>query len=129
MGKIERDDIEICVITEDLVPYFEFMVPDSDLFIRKRMIKMGATTFWEEFDLDWMKGTSRIDVPEKDNIPCIHVPFGKSCYVGLRLSLCHGWASGPTSFLSRYVLGVKPIEPGYKKIKIEPSCPTDTMNS
>lgn len=85
------------------------------------MIKMGATTFWEEFDLDWMKGTSGVDVPEKDGIPCIHVPFGKSCYVGLRLSLCHGWASGPTSFLSRYVLGVKPVEAGYKKIKIEPN--------
>lgn len=46
--------------------------------------------------------------------------FGKFCYTQLRHSLCHGWASGPTSFLSRHVLGIKPIEEGYKKIKIEP---------
>lgn len=43
--------------------------------------------------------------------------FGKFCYTQLRHSLCHGWASGPTSFLSRHVLGIKPIEAGYKKIK------------
>ena len=43
--------------------------------------------------------------------------FGKFCYTQLRHSLCPGWASGPTSFLSRHVLGIKPIEAGYKKIK------------
>jgi alpha-L-rhamnosidase len=35
-------------------------------------------------------------------------------------SLAHGWASGPTSALSKYVLGVRPVQPGYKTWLIEP---------
>jgi alpha-L-rhamnosidase len=35
-------------------------------------------------------------------------------------SLAHGWASGPTSALSKYVLGVRPVEPGYRTWLIEP---------
>jgi alpha-L-rhamnosidase len=34
--------------------------------------------------------------------------------------LAHGWGSGPTSALSKYVLGVRPVEPGYKTWLIEP---------
>jgi alpha-L-rhamnosidase len=30
----------------------------------------------------------------------IHDDYGAYCYVGFRHSLCHGWASGPTAFLS-----------------------------
>jgi hypothetical protein len=40
--------------------------------------------------------------------------------VGFRHSLCHGWASGPTAFLSQTVLGVKPLEPGFKRVRIAP---------
>jgi alpha-L-rhamnosidase len=39
---------------------------------------------------------------------------------GTFCSLAHGWASGPTSALSKYVLGVRPIQPGYKTWLIEP---------
>ena len=39
---------------------------------------------------------------------------------GTFASLAHGWASGPTSALSKYVLGVRPIQPGYKTWLIEP---------
>jgi alpha-L-rhamnosidase len=35
-------------------------------------------------------------------------------------SLAHAWGSGPTSALSKYVLGVRPVEPGYKTWLIEP---------
>jgi alpha-L-rhamnosidase len=35
-------------------------------------------------------------------------------------SLAHGWGSGPTSALSKYVLGVRPVQPGYKTWLIEP---------
>lgn len=84
------------------------------------MLDMGATTFWEDFDLDWTKNASRIDefVPEgKDDI---HGDFGGYCYKGYRHSLCHGWASGPTAWLSNHVLGVEIIEPGCKKVCITP---------
>jgi alpha-L-rhamnosidase len=35
-------------------------------------------------------------------------------------SLAHPWSSGPTSGLSKYVLGVRPVSPGYKTWLIEP---------
>ena len=50
----------------------------------------------------------------------IHAGGGAYCYKGLRLSLCHGWASGPTAWLSRHVLGVRPLEPGCATIEINP---------
>lgn len=34
---------------------------------------------------------------------------------------CHGWSAGPAVFFKEYILGVKPLEYGYKKVKIEPS--------
>lgn len=84
------------------------------------MLDLGATIFWEDFDIKWAENAYRIDeLPQKGKNDA-HGDFGKFCYTQLRHSLCHGWASGPTSFLSRHVLGIKPIEPGYKKIQIEP---------
>ncbi len=85
-----------------------------------KMLELGATSFWEEFDLDWAKNASPITelVPEgKDDI---HGDFGKFCYIGRRLSLCHGWASGPAAFMSEYILGVSITEPGCKKISVKP---------
>jgi alpha-L-rhamnosidase len=35
-------------------------------------------------------------------------------------TLSHAWGSGPTSALSKYVLGVRPVEPGYKTWLVEP---------
>jgi len=84
------------------------------------MLDMGATTFWEDFDLAWTTNAGRIDafVPEgKDDI---HGDFGGYCYVGYRHSLCHGWASGPTAWLSNHVLGVEIVEPGCRKVRITP---------
>ncbi|KAF5720258.1 alpha-L-rhamnosidase C [Fusarium globosum] len=40
--------------------------------------------------------------------------------LGIITSLCHGWASGPTAELSRHVLGVQAVEPGYKKWDVKP---------
>jgi hypothetical protein len=84
------------------------------------MLDLGATTFWEDFNLEWIENAAGIDefVPagKKD----IHADFGAYCYKNLRHSLCHGWASGPTSWLSEHVLGVQVVEPGCKVLKIEP---------
>ncbi|OCW94041.1 alpha-L-rhamnosidase [Macellibacteroides sp. HH-ZS] len=85
------------------------------------MLDLGATTFWEDFNMDWLPDAAPIDnlVPEgkKD----IHGDYGDYCYKGFRHSLCHGWASGPTSWLTQHVLGFKVLEPGCKVVKIEPS--------
>ncbi|MDR3228763.1 MAG: hypothetical protein LBT53_05060 [Puniceicoccales bacterium] len=84
------------------------------------MLDVGATTFWEDFDLDWTKNAGRIDELTPAGKKDIHADFGAYCYRNLRHSLCHGWASGPTAWLSEHVLGVKVVEPGCKVLKIEP---------
>ncbi len=84
------------------------------------MINLGATTFWEDFNLDWTVDAAGITdiVPAGKND--IHSDFGDYCYKQLRHSLCHGWSSGPTPWLSEYVLGVSVVEPGCKTIRIVP---------
>ena len=84
------------------------------------MLDLGATTFWEDFDINWMKNANRIDQPIAAGKVDVHSSYGGYCYKEFRHSFCHGWASGPTSWLSEYVLGVKVIEPGCKTVKIEP---------
>ena len=84
------------------------------------MIAMGATTFWEDFDIKWLDNAGRIDeIGPRDRVD-IHGGYGKYCYEGFRHSLCHGWASGPTAYLSQYVLGIRILEPGCKKVTIKP---------
>ena len=84
------------------------------------MLDMGATSFWEDFDLDWCKNATRIDEMPVTGRPDIHADFGDHCYKGLRHSLCHGWAAGPAAWCSQKILGVMPIEAGYKKISFNP---------
>lgn len=84
------------------------------------MIDLGATTFWEDFDMRWLQNASRIDEITPDGKVDVHSAYGGYCYMGLRHSLCHGWASGPTSWLSQHVLGITVLEAGCKKVKIEP---------
>ncbi len=84
------------------------------------MLDMGATSFWEDFDLDWTKDAFRIDQMPVEGKKDIHGDFGAYCYPGYRHSLCHGWSSGPAAWLSEHVLGVQILEPGCKSVKIEP---------
>lgn len=84
------------------------------------MLDLGATTFWEDFNMEWTRNAARIDELVPEGKTDIHKTYGNYCYKGYRHSFSHGWASGPTAYLSEYVLGVKVLEPGCKKIKIEP---------
>ncbi len=84
------------------------------------MLDRGATTFWEDFNLDWLKGSGRIDELPKRGEKDLHGDHGAYCYEGFRHSLCHGWASGPTAWLSEYVLGVRPLAPGCTKVQVAP---------
>ncbi len=84
------------------------------------MLDMGATTFWEHFELDWTKDATRIDELPQPGRPDIHADFGDHCFVGLRHSLCHGWAAGPTAWLIEHVLGISPAEPGFACLKLNP---------
>lgn len=83
------------------------------------MLDLGATTFWEDFDVLDVANSGRIDELIPSSNTDIHGDFGEYCYVGYRHSLCHGWASGPTSWLSQHVLGINVLEGG-EKVKIAP---------
>ena len=84
------------------------------------MLDLGATTFWEDFNIEWTKNAGRIDELVPEGKVDVHGSYGDYCYKGFRHSLCHGWASGPTAWLSRHVLGVQVLDPGCKKVRIEP---------
>ena len=86
------------------------------------MLDLGATTFWEDFDINWAKNCSKLDeiLPEDSQKTDIHGDFGGYCYEGYRHSLCHGWASGAVPFLAECVAGIEIAEPGCKKIRISP---------
>lgn len=100
-------------------------VPECLKFIKAYwggMLKLGATSFWEHFDLEWLEqNPSRIDAVCADGQRDIHAEFGEHCYRGLRHSLCHGWSGGPSAWLMQSVLGIHSLEPGYGKLSIRPA--------
>lgn len=84
------------------------------------MLDMGATSFWEDFNVAWMENAFRIDelpVPGKKDI---HGDFGEFCYQGFRHSLCHGWSSGPAAWLIAHVLGIQIADIGCKGVRVSP---------
>jgi hypothetical protein len=69
------------------------------------MLKEGATTFWETYDLK-QKGDEHYLADRPDR------PYSKS--------LCHNWGASPLYILGRYFLGVEPLSPGYESYLVEP---------
>jgi len=83
------------------------------------MLSRGATTFWEDFNMEWLEGSGRIDELPKEGEKDIHGDYGAYCYKGFRHSLCHGWASGVFSFIVEYMLGLK-LTKGGESYEITP---------
>ncbi len=71
------------------------------------MIREGATTFWEAYDNSWPKNHFHRFL-QADN--------GRGYFV----SLCHGWSSGVTNWLTEHVLGVQPRAAGFAETTIVP---------
>ena len=67
------------------------------------MLDRGATTFWEDFNIEWLDGSGRIDEVPTDKRD-IHGDYGAHCYVGYRHSLCHGWSAGVVKFIKEHCL-------------------------
>ena len=65
------------------------------------MLDRGATTFWEDFNIDWLEGSGSIDKMD-DSLKDIHGDHGAHCYVGFRHSLCHGWSAGVAKFIKEH---------------------------
>jgi hypothetical protein len=68
------------------------------------MLSLGATTIWEAYD-PTQKGDEHYAMYGR--------PFGKS--------LCHAWGANPVYLFGKYLLGVKPLTPGFKSYLVEPS--------
>jgi alpha-L-rhamnosidase len=68
------------------------------------MLKLGATSFWEEYNPD-KKGAEHLEMYGR--------PFGKS--------LCHAWGASPIYLLGKYYLGISPDSPGYETYIIQPN--------
>jgi hypothetical protein len=67
------------------------------------MLKLGATSFWEEYN-PAKKG--------QEHLAMYGRKFGKS--------LCHAWGASPLYLLGKYYLGVQPTSPGYATYSIRP---------
>lgn len=84
------------------------------------MLDMGATSFWEDFNVAWTNNATRLDempVPGKKDI---HGDFGEFCYPGYRHSLCHGWSSGPAAWCINRVLGLQAVDVGCRTVRVKP---------
>ncbi|MBQ8174367.1 MAG: alpha-L-rhamnosidase [Clostridia bacterium] len=86
-----------------LTAYARYLGKDSALAMMKEyyggMLSRGATTFFEDFDLAWLDGSSRIDELPTEGERDLHGDFGAYCYLGFRHSLCHGWSAGVLRFM------------------------------
>jgi len=103
-------------VPQIVTPYFKFFESDALCLMGRtdivmdnirnywgEMLKLGATTFWEEFN------------PAKNGIEHLEMygdPYGKS--------LCHAWGASPVYLIGRYILGVFPVKPGYEEFIIKP---------
>ena len=84
------------------------------------MLDLGATSFWEDFDISWAENAGRIDKLPRKGKKDVHGDFGAFCYKGFRHSFCHGWSSGVAPFLMNVVAGIEILKPGCEEVRITP---------
>ena len=85
------------------------------------MLDLGATSFWEDFDMSWTDNAGRIDKKPSKNKKDVHGDYGAFCYKGFRHSFCHGWASGVIPFLTSVIAGIEIVKAGCEEIRIKPN--------
>ncbi|MFT4094596.1 MAG: alpha-rhamnosidase [Niabella sp.] len=103
-------------VPEITTPYMRFYelealcaLGDQDMVLKEMkdywggMLKLGATSFWEEYD------------PSKQGA-AHYAMYGRK----YGKSLCHAWGASPIYLLGKYYLGVKPTAPGYSAYEIAP---------
>ncbi len=71
------------------------------------MLNAGATTFWEHFEVDWIKNAARIDEIVPPGKHDLHGEYGSGCFKSYRNSFCHGWSAMPAEWLVRNICGIK----------------------
>ena len=86
---------------------------EAEAMIREyygKMLDLGATTFWEDFDVEWFENANRIDEMPQSGKTDPHGDRGRFCYTGYRHSFCHGWASGVLAYMTEYIAGIRPVD-------------------
>ena len=84
------------------------------------MLDVGATSFWEDFNVDWTNNCFRIDEMPVAGKKDIHGDYGEFCYPGFRHSLCHGWSCGPVQWCINNILGIRSLDVGSKTVEVKP---------
>ncbi len=100
----QKDNYMIKTTLSQCLYKFEALLQDKDKYGSTvftqisddwgKMLYAGATSFWET-----EQGQAGFD------------------YAG---SLCHGWSATPAYFYGAYILGVKPLSPGFKTFAVDP---------
>lgn len=103
MGELGAHGMSTFMSYYILTAYAKYFGVDAATKIMKEyyggMLSVGATTFWEDFHLEWLENSGRIDEPTPEGKLDIHGDFGDYCYKGYRHSLCHGWSAGILAFM------------------------------
>ena len=84
------------------------------------MLDVGATSFWEDFNVNWTNNCFRIDQMPVSGKKDVHGDYGEFCYPGFRHSLCHGWSCGPVQWCINNILGIRPLSPGCRRVEVDP---------
>ncbi|MFA6126271.1 MAG: alpha-L-rhamnosidase C-terminal domain-containing protein [Bacteroidales bacterium] len=116
IGKLLSDDQTIAVGTPYMAGFENMAIArlgDIPSMITRTkaswggMLSQGATTFWEAYD-SGQQGSEQYSFYGR--------PYAKS--------LCHAWSAGPAAFLPAGILGLKPLEDGWKRFSVHPDIGT-----
>jgi len=83
------------------------------------MLDMGATSFWEHFDLAWKDTFGNIDEIAPSGKQDFQTRTGED--ERFVLDLCYSASAGPTAWLTEHVLGLKPVAPGCDAVMVNPN--------
>ncbi len=116
-ASVVKNVLENDSVMKIVTPYMRYYELESLCFLGRQkdvtqmmkdywggMLKLGATSFWEEYD-PAKKGAEHYAMYGR--------PFGKS--------LCHAWGASPIYLLGRYYLGVRPTAPGFATYEVCPN--------
>jgi alpha-L-rhamnosidase len=73
------------------------------------MLNLGASTWFENFDLSWPKEHFHEHMGIETRYPNTY-----------NVSLSHAWSSGPTNWLTERVLGIRPVKGGFSETDLDP---------
>lgn len=122
LNEAQKRDIKTSVLLNDSVPpittpYMRFYEMEAlcalgeQDYVTKEiksywggMLKLGATSFWEEYN------------PKKSGIEH-YAMYGRK----YGKSLCHAWGASPLYLFGKYYLGVKPTGAGFSTYTVEPA--------